>query len=99
MPGPPDRGLLLELEAHCFPFQSILTASYLYSRPTPDAESSADASDELYDLRTDPLELENIVSAEAPSAAQTELTERLDALADCSGIKGRDQPTDRPFCE
>ena len=96
---PADRGLLMELRPKCFPYQAIRTRGYLYSRPTPGADATCPAIDELYDLRTDPLELDNIADDEMPGAAQTELNERLDSLARCSGIAGRDQPAGVPFCE
>jgi arylsulfatase A-like enzyme len=96
---PADRGLLMELRPKCFPYQAIRTRGYLYSRPTPGADATCPAIDELYDLRADPFELDNIADDEMPGAAQTELNERLDSLARCSGIAGRDQPAGVPFCE
>jgi arylsulfatase A-like enzyme len=48
---------------------------------------------ESYDLGSDPFQLDSV----PPSQAQIE---RLEAVRDCSGIRGRDKPLpERPFCE
>jgi N-acetylglucosamine-6-sulfatase len=101
---PRDRAILIELEPSCFPFQAALTRRFLYSRPTPGAEAKCPTSSELYDLRSDPFELDNLIAPAAgrvPSvqAARDDLEARLATLSECTGIEGRDEPIDRPFCE
>jgi N-acetylglucosamine-6-sulfatase len=58
---------------------------------------------ELYDLKKDPYELDNIaVNPEfrKPSEVQRGLARRLAALRQCAGIDGRDpQVAGRPYCE
>ena len=55
---------------------------------------------ELYDLDSDPFQLQNLAGGGPPSALENELADRLDALRDCAGIAGRDpQVEGRPYCE
>jgi hypothetical protein len=63
--------------------------------PAPGGDACAPASEyERYDLLADPFQLENVAD---PSARQIE---RLDRLARCSGIRGRDpRLRGRPYCE
>lgn len=56
---------------------------------------------EHYDLDSDPFELRNLFSPTGiPSVEQLQLQSRLESLADCAGISGRDQRVgSRPYCE
>jgi N-acetylglucosamine-6-sulfatase len=57
---------------------------------------------ELYDLKNDPYQLQNIAvdpAVEAPSPLQADLANRLHILANCSGVSGRDVNDGRPYCE
>jgi N-acetylglucosamine-6-sulfatase len=68
------------------------------------ASNPADGCDpaperELYDLASDPFELQNL-DGDGVGGLEAGLSQRLDALRDCAGIAGRDQRVDgRPFCE
>jgi N-acetylglucosamine-6-sulfatase len=73
----------------------------------PDTGQCVDATPaeaERYDLKEDPLELENLCSggllAQCPSGKrQRKLERRLAKLRDCAGVKGRDRRVaGRPFC-
>lgn len=63
--------------------------------PAPDSSDCRRADEyELYDLESDPFQLESA------AAVPDELARRLDRLRRCSGIEGRDRPLRRrPFCE
>ena len=59
---------------------------------------------ELYDLAADPFQLESIhstITGAAPTLLETDLAGRLERLATCKGIKGRDPRPDggRKWCE
>jgi len=113
---PPDRGIVTEfkekgvpseLSASCA-FFGVRTATSIYvEHPLiPDeAGTACKPSDEaeLYDLQSDPFELQNLFPAEPGSpAAQTEqaLKTRLADLRNCAGIQGRDpEPSNGHYCE
>jgi N-acetylglucosamine-6-sulfatase len=60
--------------------------------PTPERE--------LYDLASDPFELENLAGDSSAGGLESALAGRLERLRNCAGIAGRDQPVeDQPFCE
>jgi N-acetylglucosamine-6-sulfatase len=48
-----------------------------------------DGSTELYDLKEDPYQLENVAGAEEYAAVQERLAERLESLRDCAGADCR----------
>jgi N-acetylglucosamine-6-sulfatase len=53
---------------------------------------------ELYDLDSDPFQLQNL--AGSGGGLEATLSDRLAALRECAGISGRDQPVEgRPHCE
>jgi N-acetylglucosamine-6-sulfatase len=91
----PGRGL--ELEAYRKPtnakqggnppiiFQGVRTDRYMYARYRSGAQ-------ELYDLRKDPLELQNAASDPAYSGARTSLRRLLGELANCVGGACRSRP-------
>jgi N-acetylglucosamine-6-sulfatase len=56
---------------------------------------------ELYDLRADPFQLENLFRPNGgQGSAQAQLEAKLEELRDCAGIQGRDpQPPTGSYCE
>ena len=55
---------------------------------------------ELYDLDSDPFQLQNLDGADSADTLESELSDRLEKLRDCAGLAGRDQRVEgRPFCE
>ena len=98
---PRNRGLLVELRSKCFPTDTIETRRFILTRPAPGEEANCPRSSELYDLRRDPDELRNLHDSSRPAErqARNRLGRRLEGLRGCSGIEGRDRPTDAPFCE
>jgi arylsulfatase A-like enzyme len=79
-------------------------ASIVENLMVPDADGHCHPADvfELYDLRADPFELENLMSTE-PSGdpeLEAEMRVHLERLRDCAGIAGRDERVgSRPHCE
>jgi N-acetylglucosamine-6-sulfatase len=73
-------------------YHAIRTPRYVYSK-------LATGERELYDLDTDPFELRNQAGARKYKTIQRRLGARLTRLRKCSGIRGRDAPTARPFCQ
>jgi N-acetylglucosamine-6-sulfatase len=86
------RGVLVEIESGDHDYHAIRTRRYVYSE-------LATGERELYDLGTDPFELQNQADTPAYAQVQQTLAGRLALLEHCSGIEGRDPPTARPFCE
>jgi arylsulfatase A-like enzyme len=101
---PQDRGILIEVghghgeDSKRYPceYEAIRTSDHLYAeyplvpnQATGECEPSNEA--ELYDLKGDPLELQNQLFGD-PSpgvlATRDELRARLDALRDCAGTEG-----------
>lgn len=89
---PTDRGVLAEINSGLHDYDAIRTPGYTYSE-------LATGERELYDLQKDPYELRNRAGDPAYSAVQSRLAARLALLRRCSGIRGRDAPSARPFCE
>jgi arylsulfatase A-like enzyme len=87
------RELLIEQDAPTKPsgnprgteYQAVRTSRYKLVRHW-------DGQVELYDLRHDPYELENLRSDPAYDAVQAALIERLDRIADCAGSGCRRKP-------
>jgi N-acetylglucosamine-6-sulfatase len=108
---PDDRGLLLELDqqaggnAGVCTYQGARVGDRIYteySAVTDQATGTCQPASEreLYELGSDPYELDNVADTPAHSVEQLQLSNRLDRLRDCAGIAGRDQQVNgRPFCE
>jgi N-acetylglucosamine-6-sulfatase len=116
-PGwPADRGIGIELDRRfgtgdrtlpCA-YHGVRTSTHLLveytSVPDPGSLVCEDSTEaELYDLVSDPFELENLYPTRpgtAARAAEDELAERLTRLSDCAGISGRDpEPASGHYCE
>jgi N-acetylglucosamine-6-sulfatase len=88
-----DRGLLIESLVrdrstdYGFPYEAIHSERYLYVRYSTGQE-------ELYDLREDPYELDNVAADPAYDATKRVLAGHLDQLRDCAGSEC-DQPIGR----
>jgi arylsulfatase A-like enzyme len=74
--------------AEALPYRGIRTMDYVYIEYPTDEQ-------ELYDLRTDPYQLENLARTAEPEL-RAELAARLEELAACSGEQCR-TIEDRPF--
>ena len=105
---PHDRAVLLESREGDFgvcQFEAVRTRTSMYAEYSPFASGAsgtcAPPSDrELYDLGSDPEELQNIIQEPAASGIESQLKARLDRLRDCAGIQGRESQLDgRPYCE
>jgi N-acetylglucosamine-6-sulfatase len=108
---PDDRGLLLELNqsgggnAGICTYQGVRVGDRIYTEYSSIADQTTgtcqpDSERELYELGSDPHELNNLADTPAHAVEQAQLSNRLDQLRDCAGIAGRDQHVDgRPFCE
>lgn len=113
-PWPDDRGLLAEYQSRapgryqtCH-YDGIRTRTSLYVEyySVVDKGTCHDAQAvERYNLGSDPFELRNLCHGGEPGtcpsdAEQADLEQRLQQLAGCAGIEGRDERVDgRPFCE
>jgi arylsulfatase A-like enzyme len=96
---PPERGL------NNF-YNALRTKRYVYvelDRVNRETGECDRPEYELYDLKTDPYQLDNLAvdpAVEQPiPTAQAALAARLHVLNQCAGIAGRDAPGSRPFCE
>jgi arylsulfatase A-like enzyme len=111
---PADRGLLVEYDgrsrdAVCafsairVPDRTYVEYSSVWDRTAQECRPTAAV--ELYDLQSDPFELENLCRGGDQGNCPTDerqagLRARLEALRNCAGIEGRDEPVNgRPFCE
>jgi N-acetylglucosamine-6-sulfatase len=90
---PADRGVLSEISTDSLAYSAIRTRDDMYAQ-YPDGER------ELYDLKADPWELQNIAGTPAAASVEQSLAARLRSLRRCSGIRGRDpKRSGTPFCE
>ena len=89
---PRNRGVLAEIASGDHRYEAIRIPRYVYSE-------LATGYRELYDLRTDPYELDNRARDPDLATTQRTLAARLALLRSCSGVQGRDAPSARPFCE
>ena len=95
---PPERGL------NNF-YDALRTKRYVYvelNRVNRETGECDRPEYELYDLKLDPYQLENLAvnPAKGPvPAVQADLATRLHVLAQCAGVAGRDAPGSHPFCE
>jgi N-acetylglucosamine-6-sulfatase len=108
---PDDRGLLVELNQHAgrsagvCTYQGVRAGDQIfteYSEITDQATGACEPASEreLYELGSDPYELDNLADTPAHRVEQLQLSNRLDQLRDCAGIAGRDHHVNgRPFCE
>jgi len=108
---PGDRGLVTEYsvgnnsaqEDGLCSYSGVRVPSAIYVEYTvaSDPANGCDPSPEreLYDLSTDPFQLNNLDGGGA-GGLEADLSQRLDSLRDCAGIAGRDAPVeDRSFCD
>jgi arylsulfatase A-like enzyme len=99
---PADRAIPLELD-DSYTYTALRTQSALYSELTKaHHQRLSEPSAELYDLASDPEELENLAGSGdfSDDLLREAMATRLRALRTCSGIEGRDERTaGRPFCE
>ncbi len=107
-PWPRDRAVVLEIgnAERCIGYRALRTPTYLYTEylsPPDEGEECELRVRELYDVRTDPFMLRNLLGvpgATADEAQAEELAARLAEVNSCSGIEGRDPAEeDAPFCE
>jgi arylsulfatase A-like enzyme len=87
-------------------YASVRTRTHVYTRLhqiDPATGRCRPTEHELYDLRTDPAQLDNIAvnpSRRRASKVQRALARRLTVLTRCAGIAKRDTQVDgRPYCE
>ena len=86
-----DRGILVEL-ADAYTYKAIRTPRYLYARVLADRQGKLNPpQEELYDLRRDPNELDNLLSTArvASSGLRHRLALRLALLERCVGSRPR----------
>ncbi len=103
---PVDRHLLIEqgrLQYFCAPYDALWSpAEMLVQYPTDIGDGACTIETEHYDMRTDPMQIENLFPAPDGSAAQLREQELADAILiqnRCSGIEGRERPLEnKPFC-
>jgi arylsulfatase A-like enzyme len=107
---PSGRGVLIEYDgasskgtSSC-KYSAIRTPGRIYvdhvSAPDPVTGICQPTEEtELYDLSTDPFELQNLAPSDDPSTKA--LQQRLDRLETCAGLPGRDPqpPPDSSYCE
>ena len=110
---PAERGILIESNRNEFDgrscrYRAIRTAGLLYAEHAsvfdPRTRACKQAADrERYDLGADPLQLQNLYPAEPGSDEarfERDLSNRVEALATCAGIEGRDPaPATGDYCE
>ena len=112
---PRGRGILASFESghrrnarsESCAFAAIRTLAFSYVEHTavPDDQTGVcetAAERELYDLRNDPFQLQNLDRDQRAEVREVKLglAIRLAALRRCAGIAGRDEPVaDRPHCE
>ncbi len=95
---PPERGL------NNF-YDALRTKRYVYielDRVDPETGVCDRPEFELYDLKHDPYQLDNLATSPLTgvvSPLQSRLAGRLQLLRECAGIGGRDAPGAGPFCE
>ena len=106
---PGDRALLTEFdvgnntaqEDGLCRYSGVRAAEAIYVEYTVDDLTGGcdpELVHELYDLGSDPFQLNNLIDGDLPQEA--ELSGLLDRLRDCAGIAGRDpQLAGRPYCD
>jgi hypothetical protein len=78
---PADRGVLAQIDSNAATYDAIRTHGFMYAEyPSGDRE--------LYDLKNDQSELNNVVNDPAFAATRVSLAQRLEALRHCSGTAG-----------
>jgi N-acetylglucosamine-6-sulfatase len=96
-----SRAIPLTLEDG-WAYEAMRTDRELYMELTASRKEEFDEPQaELYELDSDPDQLDNLAAGPAAGAARLEeLSARLARITDCAGIAGRDPRTDgRPFCD
>jgi arylsulfatase A-like enzyme len=90
---PADRGVLMELQHGCSDWEAVRTERWLYAEESRSAPAECGLGTELYDLRRDPYELEDLGQyggSQRVRDARKELAARLDRLRSCAGLDGAD---------
>jgi N-acetylglucosamine-6-sulfatase len=78
---PADRGVMAEIDSNAATYAAIRTHGYMYAE-------YPDGFRELYDLKNDSSELNNLANDPAFASTQLSLAQRLEALRHCSGTAG-----------
>ena len=89
---PNDRGILVEQGRRCG-YSAIRTHRYVLTLDRthpPGGGACRQQKPELYNLRRDPFELRNTGTKRSAKGTVDALSQRIDALSQCSGIPGRD---------
>ena len=104
---PSDRAVLIEgggEKAKRCSYRGVRTANAVLIERTkegPGQSCVTSSPPEVYDLRSDPFQLDNLTVTERESSSdlRTELQARLARLERCSGIEGRERRSDAPYCD
>jgi arylsulfatase A-like enzyme len=106
---PGDRSLMLEYgrprdkDGLLCQYAGVRNTSHSYAEYTGLAANGGCKGieeGELYDLSTDPFQLDNLFRDDSPSAVQKEMAHELNQLRECSGIAGRDpKPAGGSHCQ
>lgn len=83
-----------------FTYSAIRTPDHLYVETSGDRKGPfPTVAPELYDLGSDPNELENLAPRKGTNALTAPFARRLQSLARCAGVSGRDKRrAGHPFC-
>jgi N-acetylglucosamine-6-sulfatase len=84
------RAALLELESGCEAFEAIRTERWLFSVPVDEHPERCELAPELYDLRRDPAQLDNLAREPRHGELRSRLAHRLNRLTGCAGTTGPD---------
>jgi arylsulfatase A-like enzyme len=85
---PGRRGALIELAGGCLFYEAIRTERYVFGVPASGHPDRCELAPELYDLRADPAQLENLARDPRYRDVRSRLAHRLNRLTQCSGTSG-----------